>query len=103
MWKEYIEQRKNIIYRNGILIPLTEEELKEFSISVKANEGKEMLSVYIDKFNEEDRKLLLDFMKDEWNCVGFYHAVWEICMEALGSKPILEEMSAIVRELKEEF
>ena len=56
MWKEYIEQRKNIVYRNGILIPLTEEELEEFSISVKANEGKEMLLAYIDKFDEEDKE-----------------------------------------------
>ena len=103
MWEEYIKQGKNIIYRNGILIPLTEEELKEFSRSVKANEGKEILMAYIHKFNEEDRKLLLDFIKDEWNCVNFYYAIWNICMEALGSKPILKEMSAIVRELKEDF
>ena len=103
MWKEYIEQRKNIVYRNGILIPLTEEELNEFSLSVKANEGKEMLLAYIDKFNEEDKELLLDFAKDEWNCVSFYHAVWEICMEALGPNPILGEMSAIIKELKEKF
>lgn len=103
MFEQLIDKRENIINRNGILIPLTKEELERIALSVTANEGKEMLSVYIDKFNKEDRKLLLDFMKDEWNCVSFYYAVWEICMEALGSKPILEEMSAIVRELKEEF
>ena len=103
MFEQLIDKRENIIDRNGIQIPLTKEELERIALSVIANEGKEMLSVYIDKFNEEDRKLLLDFMKDEWNCVSFYAAVWEICMEELGSKRILEEMSAVIRDLKEEF
>lgn len=103
MFEQLIDKRENIIDRNGILIPLTKEELERIALSVAANEGKEMLSVYIDKFNEEDRKLLLDFMKDELNCASFYYAVWEICVEALGSKPILEEMSAVVRDLKEDF
>ena len=104
MFEQLIDKRENIIDRNGILIPLTKEELERIALSVIANEGKEILSVYIDKFNEEDRKLLLDFMKDEWNCVSFYAAVLDICMETLeSSKAILEEISAIARELKEEF
>lgn len=105
MFKELLNKRENMLERNGMLIPLTEQEFYKFISLYESVWGRDMLESYSKYFekNSEDYDILQMIISDKDYCAAFFSVFFDIASEHLTADPFIEEIQATINNVRDDL
>ena len=105
MYSQLLNKRENMLERNGMLIPLTQEEFCKLISLYEGVWGRDMLENYSKYFDEnsEDYDILQAIISNKDYCAAFFNTFFDIANERLTAEPFVEEIQAMINDFRDEI